>query len=36
MAEEKVSAYLFAVEIDGIESARFQKCSGFEAENRSI
>ena len=32
MAEEKVSAYLFAVEIDGIESARFQKCSGFEAE----
>jgi len=32
MAEEKVSAYLFAVEIDGIESARFQKCLGFEAE----
>ncbi len=28
----KISAYLFTVEIDGIETARFQKCEGLEAE----
>ncbi len=28
----KVSTYLFTVEIDGIETARFQKCEGLEAE----
>jgi phage tail-like protein len=28
----KVSKYLFTVEIDGIETARFQKCEGLEAE----
>lgn len=28
----RISAYLFAVEIDGIETARFQKCEGLEAE----
>ena len=33
MADDKrISAYLFAVEIDGIETARFQKCEGLEAE----
>ena len=30
--DKKISAYLFAVEIDGIETARFQKCEGLEAE----
>jgi phage tail-like protein len=30
--EGKISSYLFAVEIDGIETARFQKCEGLEAE----
>jgi phage tail-like protein len=29
---EDLSAYLFTVEIDGIETARFQKCEGLEAE----
>jgi len=28
----RTSAYLFTVEIDGIETARFQKCEGLEAE----
>ena len=33
MADDtRVSSYLFAVEIDGIETARFQKCEGLEAE----
>ncbi len=33
MADEKrLSSYLFLVEIDGIETARFQKCEGLEAE----
>lgn len=30
--DETLSAYLFFVEIDGIETARFQKCIGLEAE----
>ena len=30
--DKKISAYLFFVEIDGIETARFQKCEGLEAE----
>lgn len=30
--DSRISAYLFAVEIDGIETARFQKCEGLEAE----
>ncbi|MDR0312967.1 MAG: phage tail protein [Treponema sp.] len=30
--EEKFTAYLFTVEIDGIETARFQRCDGLEAE----
>jgi len=30
--EEKLSTYLFWVEVDGIETARFQKCEGLEAE----
>ena len=30
--DSKVRAYLFTVEIDGIETARFQKCEGLEAE----
>ena len=30
--DNRISAYLFAVEIDGIEAARFQKCEGLEAE----
>jgi phage tail-like protein len=30
--EEKLSSYLFWVEVDGIETARFQKCEGLEAE----
>ena len=30
MADDtKVSSYLFTVEIDGIETARFQKCEGL-------
>jgi phage tail-like protein len=29
---ERISSYLFTVEIDGIETARFQKCEGLEAE----
>ena len=33
MADDKrISPYLFAVEVDGIETARFQKCEGLEAE----
>lgn len=33
MADDKdISSYLFFVEIDGIETARFQKCEGLEAE----
>jgi phage tail-like protein len=33
MADEKrISSYLFTVEIDGIQTARFQKCEGLEAE----
>jgi len=33
MADEtRLSSYLFSVEIDGIETARFQKCEGLEAE----
>ena len=28
----KITSYLFTVEIDGIETARFQKCEGLEAE----
>lgn len=33
MADESMlKAYIFTVEIDGIETARFQKCSGLEAE----
>ena len=33
MADESLlKAYIFTVEIDGIETARFQKCSGLEAE----
>ena len=31
--ESKLSSYLFFVEIDGIETARFQKCEGLEAES---
>jgi len=30
--EERLSSYIFTVEIDGIETARFQKCDGLEAE----
>jgi phage tail-like protein len=30
--DKKITSYLFTVEIDGIETARFQKCEGFEAE----
>jgi phage tail-like protein len=30
--EHRLSSYLFSVEIDGIETARFQKCEGLEAE----
>jgi phage tail-like protein len=33
MADDKrFSSYLFLIEIDGIETARFQKCEGLEAE----
>ncbi|MDR1933422.1 MAG: phage tail protein [Spirochaetales bacterium] len=32
MADDtRVSPYLFSVEIDGIQTARFQKCEGLEA-----
>ncbi|MBQ8680589.1 MAG: phage tail protein [Treponema sp.] len=34
--DSKLSPYLFAVEIDGIETARFQKCEGLEAETEII
>ena len=30
--DSKLRAYLFTVEIDGIETARFRKCEGLEAE----
>ena len=30
--DAKITAYLFTVEIDGIETARFQKCEGLESE----
>lgn len=30
--DNSISSYLFFVEIDGIETARFQKCEGLEAE----
>jgi phage tail-like protein len=30
--EKRISSYFFAVEIDGIQTARFQKCEGLEAE----
>lgn len=30
--DKKISSYLFSVEVDGIETARFQKCEGLEAE----
>ena len=30
--ENRLSSYLFSVEIDGIETARFQKCEGLELE----
>ena len=30
--DSKLRAYLFTVEIDGIETVRFQKCEGLEAE----
>ena len=33
MSDNKnLCAYLFTVEIDGIETARFQKCEGLEVE----
>lgn len=33
MADDtRITPYLFTVEIDGIETARFQKCEGLEAE----
>ncbi|MDR3200523.1 MAG: phage tail protein [Spirochaetales bacterium] len=33
MADDaRISPYLFSVEIDGIQTARFQKCEGLEAE----
>jgi phage tail-like protein len=33
MADEaRLTPYLFTVEIDGIETARFQRCEGLEAE----
>ncbi len=28
----RITSYLFTVEIDGIETARFQRCDGLEAE----
>jgi T4-like virus tail tube protein gp19. len=32
----KLSPYLFTVEIDSIETARFQKCKGLEAETETF
>jgi phage tail-like protein len=33
MADDtRIAPYLFTVEIDGIQTARFQKCEGLEAE----
>lgn len=32
----KISTYFFTVEIDGIETARFKKCEGLEAETSVI
>ena len=32
----KLSPYLFTVEIDCIETARFQKCEGLEAETETF
>lgn len=32
----EMSPYFFTVEIDGIETARFQKCEGLEAETSII
>jgi len=29
---QRLSSYIFTVEIDGIETARFQKCEGLEME----
>lgn len=34
--EETLSAYSFFVELDGIETARFQKCEGLEAETETF
>ena len=31
-----LQSYLFFVELDGIETARFQKCEGLEAETSVI
>ena len=33
--DSKLRAYLFTMEIDGIETVRFQKCEGLEAETYS-
>jgi phage tail-like protein len=30
--DNRLSSYLFTVEIEGVETARFQKCEGLEAE----
>ena len=30
--DDRVSSYFFTVEIDGLQTARFQKCEGLEAE----
>lgn len=32
----KLSSYLFTVEIDGIETSRFQKCEGLEAQSETF
>ena len=32
----EMSPYFFTVEIDGIETTRFQKCEGLEAETSII
>ncbi|MDR2587914.1 MAG: phage tail protein [Spirochaetales bacterium] len=34
--ERRITPYLFTVEIDGIEAARFQNCEGLEAETTVI
>ena len=34
--DSKLNSYLFTVEIDNIETARFQKCEGLEAETQVI